>query len=178
MRVFDFDNTIYDGESVIDFYLFSLRRNPKVARYVPVVLYHLLRYKLGRTTMADLEQAGRKYAAQYLSSFDDPEGLVRDFWDGHIRKIKAWYHPEKVMELTSLLVSGREYDRAGRTLDQQISYLKSVYGAHIQVLHNPEMNVASARIRDMAARGEDIGELVPGAVAAYIREHRLYQESR
>ena len=50
MRVFDFDNTIYDGESVIDFYLFSLRRNPKVARYVPVVLYHLLRYKLGRTT--------------------------------------------------------------------------------------------------------------------------------
>ena len=36
MRVFDFDNTIYDGESVIDFYLFSLRRNPKVARYVPV----------------------------------------------------------------------------------------------------------------------------------------------
>ncbi len=51
---------------------------------------------------------------------------------------------------------------AGRTLDQQISYLKSVYGAHIQVLHNPEMNVASARIRDMAARGEDIGELVPG----------------
>ena len=82
------------------------------------------------------------------------------------------------MELTSLLVSGREYDRAGRTLDQQISHLKSVYGAHIQVLHNPEMNVASARIRDMAARGEDIGELVPGAVAAYIREHRLYQESR
>ena len=79
MRVFDFDNTIYDGESVIDFYLFSLRRNPKVARYVPVVLYHLLRYKLGRTTMADLEQAGRKHAAQYLSSFDDPEGLVRDF---------------------------------------------------------------------------------------------------
>ena len=178
MRVFDFDNTIYDGESVIDFYLFSLRRNPKVARYVPVVLYHLLRYKLGRTTMADLEQAGRKHAAQYLSSFDDPEGLVRDFWDGHMRKIKAWYHPEKVMELTSLLVSGREYDRAGRTLDQQISHLKSVYGAHIQVLHNPEMNVASARIRDMAARGEDIGELVPGAVAAYIREHRLYQESR
>ena len=93
-------------------------------------------------------------------------------------QLETWYHPEKVMELTSLLVSGREYDRAGRTLDQQISYLKSVYGAHIQVLHNPEMNVASARIRDMAARGEDIGELVPGAVAAYIREHRLYQESR
>lgn len=82
MRVFDFDNTIYDGESVIDFYLFSLRRNPKVARYVPVVLYHLLRYKLGRTTMADLEQAGRKHAAQYLSSFDDQRGWSGTFGTG------------------------------------------------------------------------------------------------
>ena len=64
MRVFDFDNTIYDGESVIDFYLFSLRRNPKVARYVPVVLYHLLRYKLGRTTMAGRTQARRPIPQQ------------------------------------------------------------------------------------------------------------------
>lgn len=66
MRVFDFDNTIYDGESVIDFYLFSLRRNPKAARYVPVVLYHLLRYKLGRTTMADFG-AGRTQVRRPIS---------------------------------------------------------------------------------------------------------------
>ena len=106
MRVFDFDNTIYDGESVIDFYLFSLRRNPKVARYVPVVLYHLLRYKLGRTTMADLEQAGRKHAAQYLSSFDDPEGLVRDFWDGHMRPSRQ--HLYRVGFFIFLLYSSSE----------------------------------------------------------------------
>ncbi len=34
MRVFDFDNTIYNGESVFDFYLFSIKYNPKVAKYV------------------------------------------------------------------------------------------------------------------------------------------------
>ena len=32
MRVFDFDNTIYNGESVFDFYLFSIKKNPKVIK--------------------------------------------------------------------------------------------------------------------------------------------------
>lgn len=97
MRVFDFDNTIYDGESVIDFYLFSLRRNPKVARYVPVVLYHLLRYKLGRTTMADLEQAGRKYAAQYLSSLTTQRGWSGTFGTGICARSKPGITRKRTM---------------------------------------------------------------------------------
>ena len=129
----------------------------------------------------EMKREGNTYTAQTLELLKEEYPEDKFYFiigADSLFQLETWYHPEKVMELTSLLVSGREYDRAGRTLDQQISYLKSVYGAHIQVLHNPEMNVASARIRDMAARGEDIGELVSGAVAAYIREHRLYQESR
>lgn len=34
MRVFDFDGTIYDGESLFDLYLFSAKYNPKVLRYI------------------------------------------------------------------------------------------------------------------------------------------------
>lgn len=30
MRVFDFDGTIYDGESLFDLYLYSARHDPKV----------------------------------------------------------------------------------------------------------------------------------------------------
>ncbi|MEE0220708.1 MAG: nicotinate-nucleotide adenylyltransferase [Lachnospiraceae bacterium] len=129
----------------------------------------------------EMKREGNTYTAQTLELLKEEYPEDKFYFiigADSLFQLETWYHPEKVMELTSLLVSGREYDRAGRTLDQQISYLKSVYGAHIQVLHNPEMNVASARIRAMAARGEDIGELVPRAVAAYIREHRLYQESR
>lgn len=129
----------------------------------------------------EMKREGNTYTAQTLELLKEEYPEDKFYFiigADSLFQLETWYHPEKVMELTSLLVSGREYDRAGRTMDQQISHLKSVYGAHIQVLHNPEMNVASARIRDMAARGENIEELVPGAVAAYIREHRLYQESR
>ena len=102
-----------------------------------------------------MKREGNTYTAQTLELLNEEYPEDKFYFiigADSLFQLETWYHPEKVMELTSLLVSGREYDRAGRTLDQQISHLKSVYGAHIQVLHNPEMNVASARIRDMAAR--------------------------
>ena len=76
MRVFDFDNTIYNGESVFDFYLFSIKKNPKVIKYLFVVVYNLLKYKAGKTTMADLEEADLKYRAlKMVLSADDPNIL-------------------------------------------------------------------------------------------------------
>ncbi|MDE6722594.1 MAG: hypothetical protein K2J55_00170, partial [Eubacterium sp.] len=94
MRVFDFDNTIYNGESVFDFYLFSIKYNPKVAKYVPLAVFNLLKYKLGKTTMQDLEAAVKNYSSFYMNSFEDKEKLVQDFWNSHMKKIKPWYQPQ------------------------------------------------------------------------------------
>ena len=94
MRVFDFDNTIYHGESVFHFYLFSIKYKPEVAKYIPLVVFNLIKYKLGRTTMQDLENAVKKYASYYLNSFDNKEEMVRAFWDGHMKNIKPWYQPQ------------------------------------------------------------------------------------
>lgn len=95
MRVFDFDNTIYNGESVFDFYLFSIRYNPAVAKYVPIVVFNLIKYKFGKTTMQDLEDAVKKYASSYLNAFDNKEEIIRAFWEKHITKIKKWYKPQQ-----------------------------------------------------------------------------------
>ena len=38
MNVFDFDNTIYDGESAIDFFLYYLKKDPKLIRYLPSII--------------------------------------------------------------------------------------------------------------------------------------------
>lgn len=35
MNVYDFDNTIYDGDSTADFYLFSIKRHKKIALKLP-----------------------------------------------------------------------------------------------------------------------------------------------
>lgn len=95
MRVLDFDNTIYDGESVVDFYLFSIKYNPRVLKYFFIVMYYSLMYKLGKTTMESLEAVIRRYASGYLSSFEDIDVVTSDFWDKYMKKIKPWYIPQK-----------------------------------------------------------------------------------
>lgn len=95
MRVFDFDNTIYNGESIFHFYLFSMKYNPRVVKYIPVVIFNLIKYKLGKTTMKDLEEAVKKYAADYFNAFDNKDEMVVRFWDTHIKNIKSWYVPQE-----------------------------------------------------------------------------------
>lgn len=93
MRVLDFDNTIYDGESPLDFYLFSLRYNPGNICLIFPVLFHMVRYRFSRCSREDMERAFRKYVTGYIGSFDDIPGMVQAFWNSHGNKIKGWYTP-------------------------------------------------------------------------------------
>lgn len=91
MNVYDFDNTIYDGESVFDFYLYSVRRQPKLLCYVFVVVKAFLKYKLCRMTEEELLKIAEKYARGYLSRIRNLDFLIKDFWDKNEHKIKAFY---------------------------------------------------------------------------------------
>lgn len=91
MNVYDFDNTIYDGESVFDFYLYSVRRQPKLIRYLFVVVKAFFKYKLCRITTEEFEKIAEKYAQNYLSQLKDIDFLIKDFWDRNQHKIKHFY---------------------------------------------------------------------------------------
>lgn len=91
MNVYDFDNTIYKGESVFDFYIFCARRYPVMIRYIFVILFAWLRYKLLILSREKLMSLAEKYAAMFITSISDLEGLVKEFWDKNQRKIKKFY---------------------------------------------------------------------------------------
>ena len=42
VNIYDFDGTIYDGDSSIDFYLFCLRKNVSIIKFLPVFIIGLL----------------------------------------------------------------------------------------------------------------------------------------
>lgn len=44
MNVYDFDGTIYNGDSTIDFFLYALKRNPSVLRYLPKQVWGFVLY--------------------------------------------------------------------------------------------------------------------------------------
>ena len=91
MNVYDFDNTIYDGESAFDFFLFSLRRHPRLIRYLVTVTVSLVRYKLCRISREELLALAEKNMFGLLHACPDYEALIERFWDRNMKKIKPFY---------------------------------------------------------------------------------------
>ena len=99
MRVVDFDGTVYRGESLFDFYLFTARRYPKVLGCLAPVLRHAINYKLNRASLDQLETSISAVGRRYLDILDsipgtDVSSMVGDYWDRNIHRIKSWYTPK------------------------------------------------------------------------------------
>ncbi len=84
LNVFDFDNTIYDGDSSIDFYIFCLKRNPLLIRYLPIQLCGMITYKL---KIKNKEYFKEKYFS-FLKGVRDINSEITRFWELNINKIK------------------------------------------------------------------------------------------
>ena len=91
MRVFDFDGTIYDGESLFDLYLFSAKYNPKVLRYIAPVLRYAIKYKLGRATFDQMEYGVGKLCHGYISEHDESmqiQKIINSFCYQNMKRMK------------------------------------------------------------------------------------------
>lgn len=95
MNVYDFDNTIYDGESAVDFFLFCMRRYPSMIRLLPLIGIKLIKYKRCRITVEELEFFVSKYAKKLLDKIGDIESLVSEFWDKNMKKVKEFYKKQR-----------------------------------------------------------------------------------
>ena len=78
MNVYDFDNTIYDGESVLDLFFFYVRRDPALIRYIPKVFHALFKYKAGKVTVEQAIEAGRTRLCAFCAKRDNINGVVTD----------------------------------------------------------------------------------------------------
>ena len=52
---------------------------------------------------------------------------------------------------------------------RQMKYLEDKYGAHIELLQAPLLEISSTTLRERAARGLSLRYMVPDTVAEYIR---------
>lgn len=84
---YDFDGTIYDGDSSLDFYKFCLKRKKSICKYWITQLWFFGLYILGIKTKTEMKEV----FFSFLKDFDDLEKLVKEFWENHDSKIKKWY---------------------------------------------------------------------------------------
>lgn len=136
-------------------------------------------YPYFRFSDFEVKRQGNTYTAQTLTLLNEQYPDSRFFFiigADSLFEIENWYMPERIMAQAVLLVAGRAYSRASRSLDDQILYLRERYHSEIYRLHLEEMDVASVRLRRMAAEGQNLRPYVPTAVWEYIKIHHLYEE--
>lgn len=91
MNVYDFDQTIYGGDSTVDFYLYCLRRQPSLILCLPRQLGGLVRYATGRIDTTAFKE--RFFC--FLPKLTSPNAWVEEFWEDRQKKIKGWYLENK-----------------------------------------------------------------------------------
>lgn len=91
MNVYDFDGTIYRGDSSVDFYAYCLKRRPQLLMGLPRFFVHCVLYKLGKISKRELKEV----YFHFLTKLDDAEGFVRQFWNRNEDRIKHWYLQQK-----------------------------------------------------------------------------------
>lgn len=87
MNVYDFDGTIYDGDSTLDFYLFLIKKRKKLLLKVPKQVVSIIKYCFKFIEKEELKE--NFYSAFEL--FDNLDEFINQFWDKNEHKIKEWY---------------------------------------------------------------------------------------
>lgn len=91
MNVYDFDNTIYDGDSTIDFYFFCLGRHPSILIFLPKQALSAISYSLGRINKVRFKEV----FFSFLQKLENTEEEVDLFWDSRENRIRKWYYAKK-----------------------------------------------------------------------------------
>ncbi len=91
INVYDFDNTLYDGESALDFYLFCVKRHPFLIKYVFVIIKSLIRYKRCLIDTNELWALSKRFVQNFINECPNVEEKVHDFWKTHQKKLKPFY---------------------------------------------------------------------------------------
>lgn len=89
MNAYDFDNTIYDGESIYDFFIFCIKKDKALLKYLPIVLLRMIEYKLNLLKIEKIYETCELIIDSFLKKINiDEDKLIKEFWKINYKKIK------------------------------------------------------------------------------------------
>lgn len=103
-NLYDFDGTIYDGDSGVDLVLFALKQKPSILfsllGSLGVIILYLLKIR------SKEEVKSRIFS--FLKYFPDIDSFVSSFWDSHEYKIKDFWKKKKTHH-KDIIISASSY---------------------------------------------------------------------
>lgn len=87
INLYDFDGTIYKGDSSVDFFLYNLIRNPLLILCLIPSLFAVILHSLHIISGTKMKEV----IFSYLRFVPNKEKRVKKFWESHKKKIKYYY---------------------------------------------------------------------------------------
>ena len=91
MNVYDFDGTIYKGDSSLDFFRFELSKNGRLFKYIPKILNAYIKFLNKQISKTEFKEA----VFEYLKDVSEIDKDVFEFWSTYKNKIYPWYLNQK-----------------------------------------------------------------------------------
>ena len=91
MNVYDFDKTIYKGDSTIDFYFWCLKKKPLILFLLPIQIFGFILYK---SKIRNKEYFKERFYI-FLKYMNVSEKLIDLFWKDKKKNICDWYLKQK-----------------------------------------------------------------------------------
>ncbi len=99
INIYDFDDTVFDGDSTARFCAYALKRKPSLTLQLPKIAWAFLRYFLKTCTKTEAKQALYRSLLQNV----DARKLLEDFWKENLPRVKAWYRAQS--SATDIVIS-------------------------------------------------------------------------
>ena len=91
MNIYDFDGTVYKGDSTVDLYKFLIKRHPLILRRIPVFAFKTLGHKAGKCSTTEWKTC----FFGFLKDIDDIESEIKLFWKKNMKNIYRWYMDQR-----------------------------------------------------------------------------------
>lgn len=91
MNCYDFDKTIYNGDSTFHFYFYCLKHYPRIIKWLFYQGWVFFLYVLGFYNKTQFKERFYKF----FKSINNIEMVVEQFWNEKIVNIKKWYLDNK-----------------------------------------------------------------------------------
>lgn len=91
INLYDFDKTIYKGDSSTDFFFYSLRKYPKIITLVPKIAVSGIKYKVNKISKTEMKET----IFSFVKYIPDIDSHITSFWEIHRKNIKKFYLKNK-----------------------------------------------------------------------------------
>jgi phosphoserine phosphatase len=90
--VYDFDNTLYRGESGVDLFFYYIKKRPSLLRFTPTVIVGVIRYKLHLVQLDDVLNGYGSIVERFVAGVEDFAQDAKEFWDRHDHRLRSFYY--------------------------------------------------------------------------------------